>query len=250
MGSSFVLFDVSMEMTLGQFRSGKSGYTQKRFCPWANAIYPRVKGLVTTTTQLLTQLFTHITQTLHTYYTTIRRIVFKFLWRDQDRVVRTAMINSYENGGLRVLEFESVRLSWFKRLFASENAGWKCYLTHPLKPFGGLFLLLCDYDPKDYNISNQFYADLIQFWAEFRNAFSDKHNKSSIKWRNKNIRIDRKPVFYKSVFEKKSISLISQIGLSKNNLDSLDAVRQETNIGYNFLEWSGLRSAIPFHEEG
>ena len=45
MGSSFVLFDVSMEITLGQFRSGKSGYTQNRVCPWANAIYPWVKGL-------------------------------------------------------------------------------------------------------------------------------------------------------------------------------------------------------------
>ena len=35
-GSSFVLFYVSMETTLGQL----SGYTQKRPCPWANAIYP------------------------------------------------------------------------------------------------------------------------------------------------------------------------------------------------------------------
>ena len=39
MGTSFVLFDVSMEITLGQFRSGKSGYTQtslpvgKRYLP-------------------------------------------------------------------------------------------------------------------------------------------------------------------------------------------------------------------------
>ena len=34
MGSSFVLFDVSMEIALGQFRSGESGYTQKRPYPW------------------------------------------------------------------------------------------------------------------------------------------------------------------------------------------------------------------------
>ena len=27
---------------------------------------------------------------------------------------------------------------------------------------------------------NSMYAELIQFWAEFRNAFSDKDNKSSI----------------------------------------------------------------------
>ena len=37
----------------------------------------------------------------------INRIVFRFLWRGKDRVVRTAVINSYENGGLRVLEFET-----------------------------------------------------------------------------------------------------------------------------------------------
>jgi len=40
--------------------------------------------------------------------------------------------------------------------------------------------------------------------------------------------------------------LISQLGLSKNNLDSLDVIRQETTISCNFLEWSGLRSAIPY----
>ena len=97
----------------------------------------------------------------------INRIVFKFFWRGQVRVVRTAMINSYENGGLRVLDFEtlvkSVRLSWLKRLYASKNAGWKSYLSYLFKPFGGLFLFHCDYDPKDYNISNQFYAELIEF---------------------------------------------------------------------------------------
>lgn len=140
----------------------------------------------------------------------VNRIIFKFLWRGQDRVVRTAMINSYENGGLRVLDFEtlvkSVRLSWFKRLFACENAGWKCYLTHLLKPFGGLFR---DYDPKDYNISNQFYAELIQFWAEFRTAFSDKDNNSSIIWNNKNIRIDGKPVFYKNFTKKTYCSSVN-----------------------------------------
>ena len=50
MGSSFVLFDVSMEIRLRQFRSRESGYTQKRRCPWANAISPMVKRAGITTT--------------------------------------------------------------------------------------------------------------------------------------------------------------------------------------------------------
>lgn len=86
----------------------------------------------------------------------MNRIVLSFLWRGQDRVVK--MINFYENRGLRVLDFETLvkylRLSWFKSLYDSENAGWKCYLSHLLKPFGGLFLFHCDYDPKNYNTSN------------------------------------------------------------------------------------------------
>ena len=50
MGSSFVLFGVSMETTQRQFRSGKSGYTQKHPYPWENGSYPWVKGLSVTTT--------------------------------------------------------------------------------------------------------------------------------------------------------------------------------------------------------
>ena len=53
MGNSFVLFDVSMEITQRQFRSGKSGYTQKHPYLWENASYPWVKGLSVTTTNIV-----------------------------------------------------------------------------------------------------------------------------------------------------------------------------------------------------
>ena len=49
MGSSFVLFYVSMEITLGQFRSGKSGYTQKSL-PVGKRYLPMGKRASITTT--------------------------------------------------------------------------------------------------------------------------------------------------------------------------------------------------------
>ena len=51
MGSSFVFFDVSMEITLGQFRSGESGYTQKRPSR-GQTLFPMGKRASITTTIL------------------------------------------------------------------------------------------------------------------------------------------------------------------------------------------------------
>ena len=60
------------------------------------------------------------------------RIIFKFLWKGQDRAARKAMINNFENGGLNVLDFEtimkSLRLAWLNRVYIDEDAGWKRYL--------------------------------------------------------------------------------------------------------------------------
>ena len=113
-----------------------------------------------------------------------------------------------------------------------------------IKKLCGVFLLQCDFDPKDYEIDNRFYYELIQFWAEFRNSFSEQDGKTFIIWNNKNIRINGKPVFYKQVFEKKLIS-ISQLKLQQNNLESLESTRRDLDIHCNFLVWAGLRSAIP-----
>ena len=60
------------------------------------------------------------------------RIIFKFLWKGQDRAARKAMINNFENGGLFFLDFEtimkSLRLAWLNRVYIDEDAGWKRYL--------------------------------------------------------------------------------------------------------------------------
>ena len=181
------------------------------------------------------------------------RIISKFLWKGQDRVARKAMINNFENGGLNVLDFEtmvkSLRLAWLRRLYIDENAGWKRYLRLLTKPFGGDFLFDCDYEPREYNITNKFYAELIQFWSEFRSAFSTEDDSTSIIWNNKNIRINGKLVFYRRFFDKNLIS-IRQLRLHLKSAESLDLVRADLELNCNFLVWAGLRSAIPVSLRG
>ena len=67
------------------------------------------------------------------------RIISKFLWRGQDRAARKAMIHNFENGGLNVLDFEtmvkSLWLAWLRRLYIDKYAGWKRYLRFLIKTF-------------------------------------------------------------------------------------------------------------------
>ena len=50
--------------------------------------------------------------------------------------------------------------------------------------------------------------------------------------------------WYFTVFDK-NIILILQFGLSKSNLEPLKIIKNETNIMCYFLQWAGLRAAIP-----
>ena len=54
---------------------------------------------------------------------------------------------------------------------------------------------------------------------------------------NKNVRIDKQPVFYKRFFEKNVIS-IRHLGLSQSNLESLDTITNITSLKCNFLQWA------------
>ena len=106
-----------------------------------------------------------------------------------------------------MLDFEtlviSLRLSWLTRLYSGEAVGWKCYLEHLSKPYMGVFLFHCDNDSKDYYFSDNFYSELIRFWADFRNAFPEMDSRRSIVWNNKDVRIDGQPVFYERFFGRK-----------------------------------------------
>lgn len=177
----------------------------------------------------------------------VNRIIFKFLWKGQDRVVRKVMINNFENGGLNVLDFEMMvklfRLVWLRRFYIDEDVGWKRYLRFLIKFFGGDFFFYCDYEFREYNIINKFYVELIQFWVEFRNVFFIEDDLILIVWNNKNIRINGKLVFYRRFFEKKLI-FICQLRLYFSNVEFLDFIWMDFELNCNFLVWVGLRLVI------
>jgi len=123
-----------------------------------------------------------------------------------NKVTRVSAINMRKEGGLKKTDFncmiKSLRLAWIKRIFDKNNGTWKSCLQHLLDPIGGFIFLNCNNDIKDYNISSQFYCEILSRWSDFRDYFTSQRDWQNIIWNNNEICIeDKRPIFYKNYFE-------------------------------------------------
>ena len=113
----------------------------------------------------------------------LNQLLYKFLWKGTDKVIRLSAINEYENGGLKMIDLESMiqslRLAWIKRIFGANDGTWKSYLRHLLYRCGGLFLFHCNYDVKDIPITSQFYSELLKWWSDFREEFDSEREQQN-----------------------------------------------------------------------
>ena len=121
----------------------------------------------------------------------------------------------------------------------------KAFVNHLLKKFGGIFLFKCNYDVKEYNINSIFYKELLRWWADFRTEFSTKPPISEcIIWKNKNIKIDCKTIYYPHCVEA-GFLICKHMLLNMNNLESYNVVKRKGLKQSNFLVWTGTRQAVP-----
>ena len=160
----------------------------------------------------------------------MEKIMFKFLWKGPDKVTRLSVINTLENGGLNLTDFEThikaLRLSWIPRLLDEREGPWISYLKYNLKKYGGCFLFKCNYDVNELNLSSShFYLELLRWWAEFRTTFSDVNYSQNVIWNNKDIRINSKPVFYEIFFDK-GIIYLNALQFDVDNVRSYESIKQ------------------------
>ena len=109
----------------------------------------------------------------------------------------------------------------------------------------GSLLFHCNYNVKDLLIFSQFYTELLQWWAEFRDEFSVEKPWHNNIWNNKDIRIDNKPIFYKTFFES-GITHVTDLRFDLNITESCNIIAKKMKKA-NILVWAGLRLAVPSH---
>ena len=100
----------------------------------------------------------------------VNKELYSFIWKGKDKVKRLALINDIENGGLKMLDIESMvlakRTMCLKKYIEDYVSPWKCFLSYYLKKIGGKFILQCHFDCRNLPISlPEFYKDCLDAWS-------------------------------------------------------------------------------------
>ena len=108
-----------------------------------------------------------------------------------------------------------MRLAWLGRIYSPGRIPWKAFLDYLLENYGGTFFVSCNYNMRDYNINSSFYRELLQWWDDFRNAFSSLPlTAKNMIWNNKLINIEGKSIYYHD-YVKAGILLTNQMQFDK-----------------------------------
>ena len=95
-----------------------------------------------------------------------------------------------------------------------------------LKEVVGPLIFSCNYDIEDLSITSLLYIELLQWWSKFRNDFADKKDWCSVIWNNKDIKINGKPVFYKTFFDF-GIYSVSDLLFNLSNIESYNVINKK-----------------------
>ena len=105
------------------------------------------------------------------------------------------------------------------------------------KKIGDLLIFECHYAIKDLPTISTFCRELLIWWSEFRHLFLEEKYWLSIIWNNKDIRINGKPVFYKTYYNS-GICTVNDLLFNLNNIDSFELIKGKKQA--NFLTWTSL----------
>ena len=183
----------------------------------------------------------------------LETLFFSFIWGGKgDKIARKTIINDIEDGGLKMTDIRSfakaLKISWVKKVWdVNYQADWKRLLCSDrlywndvwLLNKRSLSLLACSL------VENTFWRNVVQSWAEYVQDFVEASDLlSQPLWNNVSIKIENKPVFYKTWYLKNLRyvnDLIDEFGVFMSPTELIN----KFNLKCTFLQAYGIICAIP-----
>ena len=187
------------------------------------------------------------------YVEQINKITFNFIWDSKPaKIKRSTIIGERRKGGLKMCDFaimeKALKIAWINRIQNEVTSSWKIIPDVMVQQYGNLFFLSrCNYDPKLLSLENlsSFYCSILVYWLDFKKSKQNEADfKNEILWNNRNILIDKKPVFYRRWFSH-NIIYIRDLFDRHGNLYSYSEFKTLYNLQVLFTTFYGLVDAIP-----
>ena len=180
-------------------------------------------------------------------YETINKTLYDFLWNKNPQIKKTVVIKKYIEGGLNMINLNAfvnaLKSTWIRRLLLNESKWQEIIKIH----INLEMLTSCnvEYIQDILSILNN------QFWKGVLKSFLDINYKTEIGedqilksplFYNRNIKVDRKCVFYKIWYDK-GIRFVNDLVNQNGSFYSYQEVRIDGNP-LNILKYQGFIDSL------
>ena len=209
-----------------------------------------LRGKVTVIKSLLMSKFQYLITTLgipdKSLIVRINKAVYKFLWKGSEKLKRKVMINSREEGGLNVPDFESVcktaMIKWVHRYLHSAESNWKEIVSYSLRQLGGKFLFQCNLNKKDKvleKIKSSLWKDIVTCWCEFNYKKELNPNQDAIVWLNS----DTTEILYNKECISNGLLHVNQF-YENGHFMSINNLCDKYNVTLNIMEYCNIKQVL------
>ena len=200
----------------------------------------------------LTYLFTVLPNPPQDFITDLNRILFEFVWSNKpDKVKRSTLINTKNNGGFDMVDISSfinsLKCSWIKRYLDNHKCNWKLFFDHFLKPYGKSFLFKCNFSKETVSqVKNTFYRQVCEAWATF-NFRNVVNGGEEIVLNNDMLKINHRSFFHLGLMQQNLIYIKDFITDTGNSV-SYNHFQERYNVpNFPFTTYFGLVLTIREH---
>lgn len=208
----------------------------------------------------LVYLFTVLPNPPESFISTIEKLFKDFIWDGKRNKIKLHQLyQDYRKGGLKLTSVrnfcESLKISWVKRLAPCENRVSKsCILNNYfLQPYNSSLIWkgnLNHSDVKFLKIKSVFLNHVMVAWCRVHfiplsDLDSQEQKRSQMLWGNSHIRINNRPVFFRKWIDQ-NIIYVDDLLEPTGQFHSFDYLKNQLHIQSHFLEYCGLRTAIPW----
>ena len=205
--------------------------------------YLSLKGKVTVINSLAISPLLYLASVIHVpcrVIQEVKQIVIDFIWNGKPpKIAYNVMIQNIENGGLKLVDFESkvksLKVGFIKRLLQNKDGKWRATASHFFQTNNLNSYIMCNRGPCNI-MDHKFYEETLQYWSELQEVIvpSAEIIYNQTIWDNRYITIQNRPFLWR-LWQEKGIKQVYNIIRDDGEFLDHNEIKESYGINCNFL---------------